>query len=74
MRTSKARTARDEAVEKAIKQGHKPKMLTQSGAMELWVCENGCNKIMDAWDSPAIVNGPMPHVECTGGYGRSDKE
>lgn len=64
MRTQQAREIRDKAVSEAQKLGHSPKLLTRSGAMELWVCENGCNCVIDAWDSPAIVNGSMAHVEC----------
>lgn len=64
MRTQQAREIRDKAVSDATSLGHSPKLLTRSGAMELWVCENGCNSVIDAWDSPAVVNGSMPHVEC----------
>jgi hypothetical protein len=64
MRTQEARQLRDKAVSDAIALGHSPLLLTHSGAMELWVCENGCNAVIDAWDSPAIVNGRMAHIEC----------
>jgi hypothetical protein len=43
MRTQQAREVRDKAVSEATNLGHSPKLLTRSGAMELWVCENGCN-------------------------------
>jgi len=64
MRTQQARQVRDKAISDAMNLGHTPKLLTKSGAMELWVCENGCNCVIDAWDSPAIVNGGMAHVQC----------
>mgnify|MGYP003633375527 CR=1 FL=1 len=64
MRTAQAREVRDKAISDATELGHKPKLLTHSGAMELWVCENGCGAIVDTWDSPAQVNGTMPHVPC----------
>jgi hypothetical protein len=65
MRTHKARGARDRAVVSAIFSGHDPQRLTHSGAMELWVCKN-CNVVMDCWDNPAVVNGPMSRTRCRG--------
>lgn len=65
MRTHSARKARDRAVVSATFAGHEPHRLTCSGAMELWVCKR-CNVVMDCWDNPTVVNGPMPRVRCRG--------
>lgn len=65
MKTFSATKARDKAVSAALRQGHAPMMLTKSGAMELWVCQNkGCYQRFDAWDTPTQINGPMPHSAC----------
>ena len=65
MRTHGARCARDKALVAANLGGHEPVRLTRSGAMELWVCKR-CNAVMDCWDNPAIVNGPMSRTRCRG--------
>ena len=65
MRTHSARRARDNALVTATLAGHEPVRLTLSGAMELWVCKN-CDVVMDCWDNPAVVNGPMSRTRCRG--------
>ncbi len=65
MRTHSARRARDNALVTATLAGHEPLRLTRSGAMELWVCKN-CDVVMDCWDNPAVVNGPMSRTRCRG--------
>jgi hypothetical protein len=65
MRTHSARRIRDKAVVAATLAGHEPVKLTLSGAMELWVCRN-CDVVMDCWDNPAVVNGPMSRTRCRG--------
>ena len=64
MRTREARRMRDRALKDARKQGHHVALISKSGAIELYGCLNNCDAIMDIWDSPAIVNGPMPEVRC----------
>ena len=67
MRTREARRKRDRALKDAKRNGHKVEMSSESGAGELYGClRQGCNDLMDCWDAPAIVNGPMPHRKCTG--------
>jgi len=67
MRTREARRMRDRALKDARRQGHDVALIAKSGAIELYGCLNDCDAIMDIWDSPAIVNGPMPEVKCPGG-------
>jgi len=67
MRTREARRMRDRALKDARKQGHNVALISKSGAIELYGCLNDCDLIMDIWDSPAIVNGPMPNVKCRDG-------
>ena len=65
MRTREARKLRDRALKDARKHGHNMCLISKSGAMELYGCLNqGCNDTIDCWDSPSIVNGPLPHVPC----------
>ena len=64
MRTSEARRMRDEALKRARKQGHNVSLITKSGALELYGCLNKCDAVMDIWDSPAMINGPLAEVEC----------
>jgi hypothetical protein len=63
MKYRKAKKTRDNAIVSATFSGHDPMLLVHSGAMELWVCKN-CDALLDAWDRPAIVNGPMPYTRC----------
>ena len=63
MRTSSARRVRNKALMRSVLSGHDPILVTKSGAMELWVCQN-CDALIDCWDSPAIVNGPMQFTTC----------
>jgi len=67
MRTREAKRMRDKALRDARKRGHNVALISKSGAIELYGCLNNCDAIMDIWDSPAIVNGPMPEVECCDG-------
>ena len=67
MRTREARRMRDRALRDARKQGHNVALISKSGAIELYGCLNNCDAIMDIWDSPAIVNGPMSEVKCRDG-------
>ena len=67
MRTSEARRMRDRALRDARKQGHDVALITKSGALELYGCRNKCDAVMDIWDSPAMINGPMAEVECPDG-------
>ena len=65
MRTREARKLRDRALKDARKHGHNMCLISKSGAIELYGCLNrGCNDTIDCWDSPSIVNGPLPHVPC----------
>ena len=67
MRTNEAKRTRNRALKDARKHGHDVALISESGALELYGCYNkNCNDIMDIWDSPAIVNGPMSHRPCTG--------
>lgn len=67
MRTSEARRMRDRALKSARKHGHDVALISKSGAVELYGCLNDCDSVMDIWDSPAIVNGPMAESKCSGG-------
>ena len=67
MRTREARRMRDRALKDARKHGPNVALISKSGAIELYGCLNDCDLIMDIWDSPAIVNGPMPNVKCRDG-------
>lgn len=63
MRTHEARRMRKKALRYAKHGGHDVLLISKTGAMELYGCLN-CTETMDLWDSPAIVNGPMPHRRC----------
>jgi len=65
MRTNEAKRTRDKALKDAKNHGHDVALISKGGALELYGCYN-CNDVMDIWDSPAIVNGPLPHRACTG--------
>tara|TARA_Y100001951_G_C11272555_1_gene259733 strand:- start:366 stop:683 length:318 start_codon:yes stop_codon:yes gene_type:complete len=65
MRTNEAKRTRDKALRDARKHGHDVTLISRGGALELYGCYN-CNDVMDIWDSPAIVNGPMSHRACAG--------
>ena len=67
MRTREAKRVRNRAVRNARRHGHAVALISKSGAVELYGCLNNCDAIMDIWDSPAIVNGPMHEVKCRDG-------
>ena len=67
MRTREAKRVRNRAVRNARRHGHDVALISKSGAVELYGCLNNCDAIMDIWDSPAIVNGPMHEVKCRDG-------
>ena len=67
MKTWEARRVRSNAIRRCFMKGHKVGVISKSGAMELYSCLNkNCSPsvTLDVWDSPAIANGPMPHVTC----------
>lgn len=65
MRTREARRNRNKALKRTKRMGHDVRLISRSGAVELYGCMN-CTDTMDCWDSPAIVNGPMPERKCSG--------
>jgi len=71
MRTKEARRMKARALKNARKHGHDVALISRSGAVELYGCLNDCDAVMDIWDSPAIVNGPMAEAKCPGGLDTS---
>ena len=67
MKTREAKRVRNRAVRNARRHGHDVALISKSGAVALYGCLNNCDAIMDIWDSPAIVNGPMHEVKCRDG-------
>ena len=65
MRTKKARRIRSKGLRRAKKNGHVVATICESEAFSAYGCVN-CNDIMDFWDSPAGMNGPMAHRKCSG--------
>ena len=65
MRTREARKLRKKNLRHARIFGHQPELITHSGALALYGCHL-CEAIMEVWDSPAIVNGPMSQLPCCG--------
>ena len=65
MRTKKARRIRSKGLKKAKKNGHVVATICEGEAFSAYGCIN-CTDIMDFWDSPAGMNGPMAHRKCSG--------
>ena len=66
MRTRKARHLLRKALLVARLRGHRPKMVSHSGALKLYGCLQGkkCQAIMECWDNPDNMAGPMLHSDC----------
>jgi len=65
MRTKEARRIRNKGLKQAKKNGHVVATICEGEAFSAYGCIN-CNDIMDFWDSPAGMNGPMAHRKCSG--------
>jgi len=65
MRTREARKLRKKNLRRVRILGHRPELITHSGALALYGCYL-CESVMEVWDAPAIVNGPMPESPCRG--------
>ena len=65
MRTRKARQLRRQALRHARIFGHKPALISHEGALALYGCYR-CDAIMEVWDAPSIVNGPLNQRPCPG--------
>jgi hypothetical protein len=63
MRTREARKLRRQALRHARIYGHQPVEICHEGALNLFACR-GCNALLEVWDSPNIVNGPMHQDLC----------
>ena len=63
MRTKEARRIRNKGLRQAWKNGHVVATICESEAFSAYGCMN-CNDVMDFWDSPAGMNGPMAHRKC----------
>jgi hypothetical protein len=65
MRTSEARRIRNKGLKRAKRNGHVVATICESESFSAYGCMN-CNDVMDFWDSPAGMNGPMAHRKCGG--------
>ena len=65
MRTKEARRIRNKGLKQAKRKGHVVALICESEAFSAYGCMN-CTDIMDFWDSPAGMNGPMAHRKCSG--------
>ena len=65
MRSKEARQIRSKGLKRAKKNGHVVATICEGEAFSAYGCVN-CNDIMDFWDSPAGMNGPMAHRRCSG--------
>ena len=65
MRTKEARRIRNDGLKQAWKNGHVVATICEGEAFSAYGCMN-CNDVMDFWDSPAGMNGPMAHRKCGG--------
>ena len=65
MRSKEARQIRSKGLKRAKKNGHVVATICEGEAFSAYGCIN-CNDIMDFWDSPAGMNGPMAHRKCSG--------
>ena len=65
MRTKEARRMRDKGLRRAKRKGHVVAVICEGEAFSAYGCMN-CTDIMDFWDSPAGMNGPMAHRKCSG--------
>ena len=63
MRTKEARRIRNDGIKRAWKNGHVVATICESESFSAYGCMN-CNDVMDFWDSPAGMNGPMAHRKC----------
>ena len=63
MRTKKAIRIRNKGLKQAKKNGHVVATICESEAFSAYGCLN-CDDLMDFWDSPAGMNGPMAHRRC----------
>ena len=63
MRTRQARKLRRQALRHAKIYGHVPVEICHEGALHLFACRQ-CSALMEIWDSPSLVNGPMNQGRC----------
>ena len=63
MRTKEARRIRNKGLKRAKKNGHVVATICESESFSAYGCLN-CDDLMDFWDSPAGMNGPMAHQKC----------
>jgi len=63
MRTKEARRIRNKGLKRAKKNGHVVATICESESFSAYGCLN-CDDLMDFWDSPAGMNGPMAHRKC----------
>ena len=66
MKTKEARRIRNKGLKRAKKNGHVVATICESESFSAYGCMN-CDDLMDFWDSPAGMNGPMAHRVCAGG-------
>jgi len=65
MRTRKARQLVRRGLLIARVRGHQPTLISHSGAMILYGCkESKCYALLEGWDNPDNVCGPMVHTNC----------
>jgi len=65
MRTRKARKLLRRGLLIAMVRGHKPQLISHSGALKLYGCLNSnCATTLEAWDNPENVGGAMLHSYC----------
>jgi hypothetical protein len=65
MRTGRARRMVRRAVLIARIKGHKPRLISHSGALKLYGCLNeGCSTTLEGWDNPEHVSGAMAYSFC----------
>jgi hypothetical protein len=66
MRTTRARRLLRRGLFLARVRGHRPKLISHSGALKLYGCLQGqnCQALLECWDNPDNVAGPMLHADC----------
>ena len=64
MRTRKARRMLKRGLRIARLRGHQPRLIAHSGAVRIYGCAAECSAILECWDNPDNVAGPMLHADC----------
>ena len=63
MRTRKARRIRRLSLIRSRVRGHRPALVSTSGAITIYACHH-CPMIFEVWDNPDHAAGQMLHQPC----------